>query len=81
VGTQSLAVFMVSIPLSRFDGFLLDVIGRDVWTLLLVHSFGFSVLIATAYLASWFKKQPWRRPAEPAPSAAPAPSRVLAPGE
>jgi hypothetical protein len=60
VGTQSLAVFMVSIPLSRFDGFLLDVIGRDVWTLLLVHSFGFSVLIATAYLASTFKKQPWR---------------------
>lgn len=66
VGTQSLAVFMVSIPLARFDGFLLDLIGRDVWTRLAVNSFGFAVLIAVAYSVGWFKKQPWRREPKPA---------------
>ncbi|MEM1382605.1 MAG: OpgC domain-containing protein [Pseudomonadota bacterium] len=64
VGTQSLAVFLVSIVLSRFNGFLLDVIGRDVWTRAGVNLWGFAVLIATAYIVSWFKRQPWRtRPA------------------
>ncbi|QIE54795.1 OpgC domain-containing protein [Pikeienuella piscinae] len=61
VGTQSLAVFMVSIPLSRFNGWWLDVIGKDVWTRGLVNLTGFAVLIATAYLVGWFKAQPWRQ--------------------
>ncbi|MEM8792048.1 MAG: OpgC domain-containing protein [Pseudomonadota bacterium] len=60
VGTQSLAVFMVSIVLSRFNGWWLDVIDRDVWTRFLVNGTGFAVLIATAYLVGWFKRQPWR---------------------
>ncbi len=66
VGTQSLAVFMVSIPLARFDGWLLDMVGRDVWTRAAVNLFGFAVLIIVAYAVSWFKRQPWRQPA-PAP--------------
>ncbi len=61
VGTQSLAVFMVSIPLARFNGLLMDLIGRDVWTRLAVNAFGFAVLIAVAYAVSWFKGHPWRR--------------------
>jgi hypothetical protein len=65
VGTQSLAVFMVSIPLARFDGWLMDVLGRDVWTRAGVNVFGFAILIAVAYLVSWIKRQPWREPARP----------------
>ncbi|MEM6933315.1 MAG: OpgC domain-containing protein [Pseudomonadota bacterium] len=73
VGTQSLAVFMVSIVLSRFNGWWLDVIGRDVWTRGIVNFTGFAVLIATAYLVSWFKRQPWRDDkARTAPVGAPA---------
>ncbi|MGF1446462.1 MAG: OpgC family protein [Pikeienuella sp.] len=60
VGTQSLAVFMVSIPLSRFNGWVLDLIGRDVWTKAAVNASGFAILIAVAYLVSWLKRQPWR---------------------
>jgi hypothetical protein len=60
VGTQSLAVFMVSIPLARFNGWVLDVIGRDVWTRAAVNLSGFAVLIAVAYIVSWFKGHPWR---------------------
>jgi hypothetical protein len=60
VGTQSLAVFMVSIVLARFNGWVLDMIGRDVWTRAGVNLAGFAVLIAVAYVVSWFKSQPWR---------------------
>jgi len=64
VGTQSLAVFMASIVLARFNGWVLDMIGRDVWTRAAVNLSGFAVLIAVAYIVSWFKSVPWR--AQPA---------------
>jgi len=64
VGTQSLAVFMASIVLARFNGWVLDMIGRDVWTRAAVNLLGFAVLIAVAYIVSWFKSVPWR--AQPA---------------
>ncbi|MEO1493964.1 MAG: OpgC domain-containing protein [Pseudomonadota bacterium] len=73
VGTQSLAVFLVSIVLSRFNGWWMDAMGqfmqstdwiylqpRDVWMLALVNGTGIGVLIATAYFAAWIKRQPWR---------------------
>jgi len=60
VGTQSLAVFMVSIPLARFNGWLLDMIGKDAFSQACVNLFGFAILIITAYSVSWFKSQPWR---------------------
>lgn len=60
VGTQSLAVFMVSIVLSRFNGWWLDVIGRDVWTRAMVNLTGFAILIAVAYGVGWLRAQPWR---------------------
>jgi len=66
VGTQSLAVFMVSIPLARFNGWVMDVIGRDVWTRAGVNLSGFAILIAVAYVVGWFKRQPWREPPRPA---------------
>lgn len=71
VGTQSLAVFMVSIVLARFNGWVMDWMeqpgvwgARDVWVRLLVNSWGFGVLIFTAYLVSWIKSQPWRAKSE-----------------
>jgi len=85
VGTQSLAVFLVSILMARFNGAWKDGLahwaesqawtyfnGRDVWAFLLVNATGFAVLIATAYIAAWFKKQPWR---DRAPAAHSAPRR------
>ena len=84
VGTQSLAVFMVSIVLARFNGAWMDGIDhwlaqsgwtymtqRDVWVLLMVNGTGFGVLIATAYIVGWFRRQPWR---DMAPRAAAAPA-------
>ncbi|MEX2520220.1 MAG: OpgC domain-containing protein [Paracoccaceae bacterium] len=65
VGTQSLAVFMTSIVLSRFNGWWLDVVGRDIWTTAVVNLTGFAILIATAYLVGWFKSQPWRSERKP----------------
>ncbi|MGB0927883.1 MAG: OpgC family protein [Pikeienuella sp.] len=73
VGTQSLAVFLVSIVLSRFSGRWMDHMDawliahdvayfepRDAWMLLLVNGTGIGILIATAYLVGWFKSEPWR---------------------
>ena len=81
VGTQSLAVFMVSIVLSRFNGWWMDAMDafiaetdwiyiqqRDVWVRALVNLTGFGILIATAYSVSWFKRQPWRERAPAPPS-------------
>lgn len=81
VGTQSLAVFLVSIALSQFNGAWMDWIdrqivagdwtylaARDVWVSGFVNLTGCGVLILTAYLVSWFKRQPWRDRARPAPA-------------
>ncbi|MEM7544274.1 MAG: OpgC domain-containing protein [Pseudomonadota bacterium] len=65
VGTQSLAVFMMSIVLSRFNGWWLDVIGRDVWDKALVNLTGIGILIGTAYLVGWLKAEPWRKEVKP----------------
>ena len=63
VGQQSLAVFVVSIFVARFNGFALDMLGRDTGTSLAVNAFGCAMLILTAYLAGYFKSQPWRKAA------------------
>lgn len=60
VGQQSLAVFVVSIFVARFNGFAMDVLGRDTASVLAVNAFGALVLILVAYGAGWFKSQPWR---------------------
>ncbi|MEM9332689.1 MAG: OpgC domain-containing protein [Pseudomonadota bacterium] len=68
VGQQSLAVFLASIVLSRFGGFILDIIGKSWSKMILVNGSGILVLIGVAYLVGWLKKTPWK-PAkkEPAP--------------
>jgi len=60
VGQQSLAVFVMSIFVARWNGFAMDVLGRETGTVLAVNAFGCAVLILTAYAAGWFKSQPWR---------------------
>ncbi|KIN70924.1 Membrane protein [Sulfitobacter noctilucae] len=60
VGQQSLAVFVFSMFTARFLGFVMDVLGRDVVTTLLVNLAGCASLVAVAYGAGWFKSQPWR---------------------
>ena len=81
VGTQSLAVFLMSIVLSRFSGAWMDGMGarmadngwsylvpRDVWMTAMVNLTGVAILIATAYFCGWIKRQPWRdKPSAPSP--------------
>ncbi|MEW9919565.1 OpgC family protein [Marimonas sp. MJW-29] len=65
VGQQSLAVFVVSMFIARFLGFVMDVYGRDWGITILVNLLGAMVLVAVAYGAGWFKSQPWRGKAKP----------------
>jgi hypothetical protein len=60
VGQQSLAVFVVSILVGRINGVLMDVIGRDSWTVVGVNLFGMALLVLTGYGAGWFKTGPWK---------------------
>jgi hypothetical protein len=60
VGQQSLAVFIVSMFTARVSGFVMDNIGRDTWTVVAVNFAGMGVLVITAYVAGWFKSQPWK---------------------
>ncbi len=60
VGQQSLAVFVVSIVVGRSNAFLMDIIGRDTWTVVGVNLFGMMLLVLTAYGAGWFKQTPWK---------------------
>jgi hypothetical protein len=78
VGTQSLAVFMTSVPLAILCGLVLDWIGRDRVTVAAVNLSGFAIMIGTAYLCGWFKSHPWR---EPAPSVRPGVVHAATPAE
>lgn len=60
VGQQSLAVFLTSIVISRFCGFIIDIIGKSWSKMILVNGFGFLVLIGVAYLVGWIKTNPWK---------------------
>jgi hypothetical protein len=60
VGTQSLAVFMASIPLSQLCGLALDHSGRTLVTVAVVNLAGMVALIGVAYGVSWIKSHPWR---------------------
>ncbi|MEM8664577.1 MAG: OpgC domain-containing protein [Pseudomonadota bacterium] len=66
VGQQSLAVFLASMVLAQAMGAALDVSGRNALTVTAANVGGFLILIAVAYIAAYFKAQPWRRPPKPA---------------
>ncbi|MCB1343437.1 MAG: OpgC domain-containing protein [Pseudooceanicola sp.] len=60
VGQQSLAVFVASMALAQVLGFLADQMGRNAANHLVVNLLGFAMITAVAYIAGWFKSQPWR---------------------
>jgi len=70
VGQQSLAVFLTSIVLSRFCGFIIDIIGKSWSKMILINGTGMIILICVAYFVGWLKKSPWKtakpRTTEPA---------------
>ena len=61
VGQQSLAVFVTSMFLALFLGFVMDMLGRATFTVLMVNLAGFVLITLTAFGAGWFKSQPWRK--------------------
>lgn len=63
VGQQSLAVFVFSMMLARLLGFALDQTDKSALDQFLANTIGFVLIIGVAYLAGWFKSQPWRRKA------------------
>ena len=67
VGQQSLAVFISSLVIAQFVGMLFRVYGNDWLNALGGNLFGFAALIAVAFIASWFKSNPWRKTATPMP--------------
>jgi len=64
VGQQSLAVFMASLVIAQAAAILRDMIwGRGEWIpQILSNLLGFAALIAVAYIVSWYKSEPWRKP-------------------
>lgn len=83
VGTQSLAVFMSSIPLAILASLALDWAGRGRLATALVNLCGFAILAALAYFVAWIKGHPWRRPAVHPPRShrPPMPVSVATPAE
>ena len=69
VGQQSLAVFLTGLVLSFGFSVVLNLIGRDFFTVPLINLGGMALLVATAYIVAWFKSVPWKAPAgrRPAP--------------
>lgn len=60
VGQQSLAVFVFSMAAARLIGVGLDLSGRDVASVFIANMIGFAMIIGVAYMAAWFKSQPWK---------------------
>jgi len=58
VGQHALATFMVGVLLSLLSGVALNLIGRNFFTFALVNLSGCALLLATAYIAEWFKSAP-----------------------
>ncbi len=73
VGQQSLPVFMASLVIAQAAGLLRDMVwGRGDWIpQILSNLLGFVALIIVAYVAGWYKSQPWRKPPAIAPGGSP----------
>ena len=81
VGRQSLAVCLVSIVAARAVSIAIKMSMGGPFEVAAMNLIGFALIIATAYLATWFKSQPWSSPKRPLPTAEPAANRVGAPAE
>lgn len=61
VGQQSLAIFVFSMAFARPLGLVLDQVGRNEVNMAIANIFGIMVITMVAYIAGWFKSNPWRR--------------------
>ena len=71
VGQQALAAFLWSMAFAWALGVVLDNVERSSMVTAIVNLVGLASVVAVAYIASWYKRQPWRQtpqrvPAEPA---------------
>jgi hypothetical protein len=60
VGQQSLAVFAASMVLARVLGAVLNLAGNGPLAALVVNLAGFGLIIGVAWIAAFFKKEPWK---------------------
>jgi hypothetical protein len=68
LGQQSLAIFMSGLVLSLIASVCLNMLGRGVVSVALINLAGIGLLFVVARIASYFKSQPWQKPApQPAP--------------
>jgi hypothetical protein len=51
---------MAGLVLSFIASALLNVIGRNLWSVPLVNLGGIALLVAIARTTAWFKAQPWQ---------------------
>jgi hypothetical protein len=65
LGQQSLAIFMAGLVLSFVASTMLNLLGRNFWSVPLVNLGGIAVLIAIAKTTAFFKSSPWSKPALP----------------
>nr|WP_281393035.1 OpgC domain-containing protein [Roseibium litorale] len=63
VGQQSLPVFMASLAIAQAAAMLRDMAGAHDTLMgqILSNGLGLLALVAVAYVAGWFKSQPWRK--------------------
>ena len=76
-GQQSLPVFMFGMVLARIAGMVLDVLGREIWIVILVNAGGFALMVGFAYLLGWLKSEPWKKRSAPRAEANPQTSRPI----
>lgn len=81
VGRQSLAVFLVSIVAARAVSISIKMSMGSAVEVAIMNLAGFALIIATAYVVTWFKSQPWATPKRQAHSGENAAGRVSAPAE
>ena len=65
IGRQSLAAFVVSIIAAELGGFVLMELGDGVTVTAVVNLAGFLTIFTAATIVSWFKREPWSKPATP----------------
>lgn len=59
VGRQTLPVFVVGLWLAQVFGVVLDLLGRSAFSVTLVNVGGCVLLVVTAAVCEWFKREPW----------------------
>jgi len=62
IGQQSLATFVMSIVAAQLCGFVFQFAGAGFFVTFGVNVFGFSILLGTASIMNFIKREPWSKP-------------------